>query len=119
MSFLSARNKAGLTQSEAGLSLGVATAAISQWEQKKTYPDPRRLLSLAELYECTVDELLEEEAEESCYDVRGIIQVEGSLTLETVGFVSLWDFVRVLKEWKITGKDRITVHIQRGDGAEI
>lgn len=58
MSFLSARKKAGLSQTAVGEKLGVAAAAVCQWETGKTYPDSRRLPEIAKLYGCTVDELL-------------------------------------------------------------
>ena len=58
MSFLSARRKAGLSQAVAGERLGVAAAAVCQWETGKTYPDPRRLPEIAKLYGCSIEELL-------------------------------------------------------------
>ena len=61
MSFLSARKKSGLSQVAVGERLGVAAAAVCQWETGKTYPDPRRLPEIAKLYRCTVDELLSED----------------------------------------------------------
>ena len=65
MSFLSARKKAGLSQVAVGEILGVAAAAVCQWETGKTYPDPRRLPESAKLYGCTVDELLADEQQVS------------------------------------------------------
>ncbi len=58
MSFLSARKKAGISQAAAGEKLGISAASICQWETGKTVPDSKRLLDIAELYGCTVDELL-------------------------------------------------------------
>lgn len=58
MSFLSARRKSGLSQYAVAEKLGVKAAAVCQWETGKTLPDPRRLPAIAELYGCTVDELL-------------------------------------------------------------
>lgn len=65
MSFLSARKKSGLSQIAAGERLGVAAAAVCQWETGKTYPDPRRLPEIAKLYGCTVDELLADDQQVS------------------------------------------------------
>ena len=62
MSFLSARKKAGLSQADVADALGVAPAAVSQWETGKTMPDPRKLPKIAETLSCTVDELLSPEA---------------------------------------------------------
>lgn len=58
MSFLSARKKAGLTQAEVAENLKIAPAAVCQWEKGKTTPETNRLLDIAKLYNCTVDELL-------------------------------------------------------------
>lgn len=58
MSFLSARKKAGLSQAEVAVALGISSAAVCQWETGKTAPDSRKLPKIAELFNCTVDELL-------------------------------------------------------------
>lgn len=58
MSFLSARNKAGLSQAAVAERLGIAPASVSQWETGKTMPKTDKLKEIAALYGCTVDELL-------------------------------------------------------------
>lgn len=63
MSFLSARTKCGLSQAEVGKSVGVSDAAVSMWETGKTLPRVPMLRRVAELYGCTVDELLDDEKE--------------------------------------------------------
>ena len=62
MSFLSARNKAGLSQAAVAEKLGIAPASVSQWETGKTVPKADRLPEIAALYRCTVDELLAPDA---------------------------------------------------------
>lgn len=62
MSFLSARTKAGLSQAAVAESLGIAPASVSQWETGKTMPKSDKLLEIAALYGCTVDELLTSDA---------------------------------------------------------
>lgn len=59
LSFLSARKKAGLSQADVAEELGVSSAAVCQWETGRTVPDARKLPKIAELFGCTVDELLE------------------------------------------------------------
>lgn len=49
--------------------------------------------------------------------VKGVVIIEGKLTMETVGFWNLKELIRILKSFHITGSDEIVVHIQRGDGA--
>lgn len=58
MSFLSARKRAGLTQHEVALSLGISDASVCQWETGKTLPRTQLLPQIAALYNCSIDELL-------------------------------------------------------------
>lgn len=58
MSFKRAREKCGLTQQEVALHLNVDQSAVCQWETGKTKPRSSQLLKIAELYNCTVEELL-------------------------------------------------------------
>lgn len=61
MSFYNARKAAGLTQIQAAKLLGVTDATISQWENGETKPKTSRLAKVAQVYGCTIDELLKEE----------------------------------------------------------
>lgn len=63
MSFLVAREKSGLTQREVAEQIGVDQSAVSFWETGKTLPRAALLVKLANLYKCTVDDLLKEEEE--------------------------------------------------------
>lgn len=63
MSFLSAREKIGLSQREVAEKLGVDQSSVSFWETGKTAPRASTLVKLSGLYGCTVDELLLEEKE--------------------------------------------------------
>lgn len=58
MGFLSAREKVGLTQREVAEKLGIDQSAVSLWETGKTSPRAAILVKLAELYCCSVDDLL-------------------------------------------------------------
>lgn len=58
LSFLSARNRSGLSQAKAALRIGVTDAAVCQWETGKTKPRASLLPKVAEVYGCTIDELL-------------------------------------------------------------
>lgn len=58
MSFKKAREKSGLTQQEVATHLNVDQSAVCQWETGKTKPRSSQLPKIAELYNCTVDELL-------------------------------------------------------------
>ena len=65
MSFLGARMSAGLSQVEVAKRIGVSDAAVSMWETGKTIPRASLLLKLANLYHCTVDELLSDLPEQN------------------------------------------------------
>ena len=60
MSFVFARKKVGLSQKEVAEKLGVSDAAVCMWETGKTRPRAALLPLIAELYHCSVDELLKE-----------------------------------------------------------
>lgn len=52
------RNKIGLTQEKLSLKVGVSQNTISQWETGERTPKTEKLLELAHIFGCTVDELL-------------------------------------------------------------
>lgn len=58
MSFRRCRRIADITQKEAAAALSVHPSAVAQWEIGKTSPRAALLPKIAELYGCTVDELL-------------------------------------------------------------
>lgn len=58
MSIKVARKKAGLSQLDVAKALGITTGAVSMWENGMTQPRPDKLVALADLFKCTVDELL-------------------------------------------------------------
>lgn len=58
MNFASARIAAGLTQSEVARRLEIDQSAVSRWENGKRIPRGTLLVKVADLYGCTIDELL-------------------------------------------------------------
>ncbi len=58
MSFASARKCAGISQIEVAEKIGVNQSAVCLWEKGKTNPRAALLPKLAELYHCTIEELL-------------------------------------------------------------
>ena len=65
MGLKSAREKANLTVRQVMASLEVTDAAVYQWETGVTTPRRDKLLKLAELYGCSVDDLIREDTMES------------------------------------------------------
>lgn len=53
-----ARNKQGLTQEQIAQQLQVSLQTISNWENNKSYPDIVSLITLSELYQISLDQLL-------------------------------------------------------------
>lgn len=58
MSFSSARENAGLSQREAARRLGVNQSSVSFWESGRYHPRAAMLVKMADLYCCTIDELM-------------------------------------------------------------
>lgn len=58
MSFQTARIRSGMSQSDIARYLGITRQAVNYWEEGKTYPNANRLLEIAALLQCTVEEIL-------------------------------------------------------------
>ena len=50
-----------LSQSDLAVKVGVTQGAVSQWESGETYPSDDKLLSLAKIFNCTLDDLFKED----------------------------------------------------------
>lgn len=70
------RKRSNLTQEKLAQQLGVSRQAISKWESGETTPELPTLLQLADLFSCTLDELLRQELSPSVCPVR-IVKVRG------------------------------------------
>ncbi len=63
MSFKGARMLANLTQEQVATSLGLSRTTVSMWESGESKPRTEKLVALARLYKCTVDDLLKDDEE--------------------------------------------------------
>lgn len=61
MGFREMRVKAGKSVLDVQKALGVSDATVYYWENKTTKPTADKLLKLAKLYGCSVDDLLKED----------------------------------------------------------
>lgn len=52
------RRKANLTQMEVAEKLGISFQAVSYWERGKTMPDITNLVEIADLYDVSIDDIL-------------------------------------------------------------
>lgn len=62
-----ARDRAGFTQEQAASRLGVSRQTVSNWENDRSYPDLAATITLGELYDLTLDELVKEDAGMTCH----------------------------------------------------
>lgn len=65
------RSSRGLTQERLAVLLGVSRQAISKWESDRAYPEMDKLLTICDIFGCTLDEL-----------VTGDLRTLGADTLE-------------------------------------
>lgn len=59
MTLRQARERAGISAAEAARRLRVTRQAVSQWDTGTKFPNVKRLAEVAELYGCTVRELMD------------------------------------------------------------
>lgn len=59
------RKEKGISQCDLALSLGVTQGAVSMWESGACMPSSKKLLKLAVVLGCTVDELLKGEEKDA------------------------------------------------------
>ncbi len=59
------RKRTGITQAELAGSLGVAKSTVGMWETLQHEPDISTLKKLAQIFNCTIDELLDYNADKN------------------------------------------------------
>lgn len=64
----------GMTQEELAEYTGVSSRAVSRWENGITYPDISLLPILANIFEVTVDELLDVDVYKKEHDIKSILE---------------------------------------------
>lgn len=55
------REKSGLSQAGLADRVSVSQQAVSQWESNNKTPTAKKLVELANIFQCTVDDLLREQ----------------------------------------------------------
>lgn len=61
MNIKNIREQAGLTQVEVAKALNVSQSAVAAWETGQTLPRADKLIDIAKLLNCTIEELLKKE----------------------------------------------------------
>ena len=49
----------GMTQEQLAMLLGVSRQAVTKWESERAYPEMDKLLKMCQIFECTLDELVQ------------------------------------------------------------
>jgi len=55
------RKEMGLSQEDLAFKLNVSRQAVSKWESGGTYPETSKMLMMCKLFDCTLDELMQED----------------------------------------------------------
>ncbi len=99
-----ARTKANFTQEQVAEALGVSRQTISNWENEKTYPDIRSVVTLSDLYNVSLDDLLKNKEESSMTDYVNYLEestntVKGKNRLSeiilAVAYLVIWAFALI------------------------
>lgn len=61
MNIKNIREQAGLTQAEVAKALNVGQSAVAAWETGQALPRADKLIDIAKLLNCTIEELLKKE----------------------------------------------------------
>lgn len=87
-SLFHARKKSGLSQEEAAEKIGVSRQTVSKWETNETLPDIRQAKKLSVLYNITLDELIEFDAD--IKEIQEIIEKTKEETEEKIDWTNAW-----------------------------
>ena len=102
------RNKAGMTQEECAEKLGVSRQTVSNWENGRSYPDIRSVLSLGDLYGVSLDELLKEDEKMIAHleESTDAVKSRRNMTklIEILVYLGIWS-VSILFFWLGGGDD--------------
>lgn len=75
------RKKKGYSQEELAEKLGVSRQSVSKWESNNTYPETDKIIQIANIFECSMDDLINDE----------ITDVEGALRKNKNNITNIWD----------------------------
>ena len=87
-SFFNARKKKGLSQEEVAEKLGVSRQTISKWELGETLPDIYQSKKLANLYNLSLDELIEFDID--IKEIQEAIDKTNEAVSEKIDWTKVW-----------------------------
>lgn len=103
--FFNARKKKGLSQEEVAEKLGVSRQTISKWELDETIPDIYQSKKLANLYNLSLDELIEFDIDVN--EIQEAIDKTSDKVSEKIDWTKVW-----IKKYPILSTYRNEVKIE-------
>ncbi len=92
-----ARQRAGYTQQQAAEALKISRQTMSNWENNKTYPELSHVISMSDMYNLSLDELLRENTDYVRYIKESTekrkIKFRPSILIEVVLFFVIWGII--------------------------
>lgn len=111
-----ARAKANLTQEQVAETLGVSRQTISNWENEKTYPDIRSVVTLSDLYNVSLDYLLKDKEETTMTNYldyleesTNVVKSKNKLSklILVIAYLLIWAFSLIVFWFFISGSDAL------------
>lgn len=75
------RKKNGLSQEELAEKLGVSRQSVSKWESNNTYPETDKIIQIANLFDCSMDDLINDK----------VTNVESTLRKNKSNVKNIWN----------------------------
>ena len=75
------RKKKGYSQEELAEKLGVSRQSVSKWESNNTYPETDKIVQIANIFECSMDDLINDQ----------ITDIESTLRKNKNAAMNIWD----------------------------
>lgn len=111
-----ARANANLTQEQVAEALGVSRQTISNWENEKTYPDIRSVVTLSDLYNVSLDYLLKNKEETTMTNYldyleesTNVVKSKNKLSklILVIAYLLIWAFSLIVFWFFISGSDAL------------
>ena len=75
------RKKNNYSQEDLAEKLGVSRQSVSKWESNNTYPETDKIIQIANLFDCSMDDLINDK----------VTDIESSLRKNKNNFYTVWD----------------------------
>lgn len=85
----SLRKEKGMTQLELAEKMGVTDKAVSKWERDLSFPDINSIPKLAEVFEVSIDELMQVKSETKDTIVKNKVEEIVDTALKGIGLASV------------------------------